>query len=281
MKPRLWSRGYLSYGVICLVAVPLVVSGQVSSSAGDPQDVPRLPDGRPDLNGTWDRPLRGLEVRALGARKQGASICLAGNCPEIPAAASPSEETQRPERPTYRPEFQARVSYLDDNQVLEDPALDCNNPGVPRIGAPDKIIQTSREVVFLYKDLNGNFFRIVPTDVREHRTNIARSLLGDSIGWWEGDALVVEATHFTDESWLIDDGTFHTEDLRVVERLTRVGDTITYEVTSHDPAVLVEPWVRRPVTLSLSETELVEAPPCVERDLDIIEDLTLHHDNRR
>ena len=104
--------------------------------------------------------------------------------------------------------------------------------------------------------------------------------LGDSVGHWEGDTLVVETVNLIDETWLTDDGSFHTADLRVVERLTRNGDTLEWQATSHDPAVLAEPWVQRPRIAHLTDQELVEAAPCIERDLAHMQDLS-HHDNLR
>jgi Carboxypeptidase regulatory-like domain len=62
-----------------------------------------------------------------------------------------------PGTPKYKPEFLAKVKELDDNQVNVDPAFTCGPPGVPRIGPPQRIVQTAREVVLLYDDLNGNF----------------------------------------------------------------------------------------------------------------------------
>ncbi|PYS21347.1 MAG: hypothetical protein DMG11_28045, partial [Acidobacteria bacterium] len=161
-----------------------------------------------------------------------------------------------------------------------DTVLQCQPPGVPRIGPPGKIIQSAREVVFLYDDVNGSFFRIIPTDGRAHRKGLPPSYLGDAIGRWDGDTLVVETINFNEETWLIDNGAFHTKDLKVVERLRRVGDTIEYQAVAQDPAVLAEPWTMRPRTLRLTDRELEESARCDDRDLDHIIDGS-HHDNPR
>ena len=162
-----------------------------------------------------------------------------------------------------------------------DTALRCQPPGVPRIGPPDKIVQTAKEVVFLYDDLNGPFFRIVPTDGRAHRPATAwRGYLGDAIGKWEGDTLVVETTNFNDETWLADNGAFHTKDLRVVERLRRTGDKLEYRATSYDPAVLAEPWEGRVRNLQITDQELEEPVRCEDRDLAHMVDNS-HHGNAR
>jgi hypothetical protein len=251
-------------------ALPLVFA------QSDSADVPRLADGRPDFSGTWDN---GSGIDFVRPRSEGASICVSG-CGPAPARPRGAGPPPAPDRPTYRPEFQARVADLDARQVREDPVLRCFAPGVPRIGPPDKIVQRPGEVVFLYDDVSGNFFRIVPTDGRGHREGVEPSYLGDAVGRWEGDTLVVETINFNTESWLTDDGSFHTENLRVVERLSRDADTLTWQATAYDPAVLAEPWSMRPRTAVPTDDDLVEAPACIERDIDhMVDDSS--HDNPR
>ena len=69
-----------------------------------------------------------------------------------------------PGTPKYKPELLAKVADLSERQVETDTVLRCFPPGVPRIGPPAKIVHTTREVVFLYDDYNGSFYRIIPTD---------------------------------------------------------------------------------------------------------------------
>jgi hypothetical protein len=253
-----------------LAVLPLVTAGQ---------DTPRESAGaRPDLSGTWDN---GSGIDFVRPRTEGASVCVSG----CAAAAPPPQRATgaappAPSKPQYRAEFAARVEELRARQVEEDPVLRCFAPGVPRIGPPDKIVQSEREVVFLYDDVSGNFFRIVPTDGRGHRNDVEPSYLGDAVGRWEGDTLVVETVNFNGLAWLTDDGAFHTPDLRVVERLRRDGDTLEWRATAYDPAVLSAAWELRPRSAQLTDQELVEAPPCIERDLDHMVDDS-HHPNPR
>lgn len=240
------------------------------------QQTPMTASGRPDLSGTW---FGGFQP-SVGAVSDGASVCMAA-CDEIEGSDDVRMLFPPTERPSYKPEHQARVAALDENQVLEDPVLRCENPGLPRIGAPDKIVQTDRELVFLYDDVNGSFWRVVPVDGRGFREDLEPTYLGDAVGRWEDDTLVVETVNFVaDETWLTDDGAFHSDQLRVVERFSRHGDELTYAVTVHDPVVLSEPWVRQPRTLTPSAFEIVESPPCRERDLPRMQDLS-SHDNPR
>jgi hypothetical protein len=67
--------------------------------------------------------------------------------------------------------------------------------------------------------------------------------MGDSRGRWEGNTLVVDVIHFTDQTWFDRAGNFHSEALHVVERYTPADrDHLTYEVTIEDPKVFTRPW---------------------------------------
>jgi len=150
-----------------------------------------------------------------------------------------------------------------------DTAFLCAPVGLPRIGAPIRIVQTPTEVVLLYN--NRNTWRVVPTDGRPHGKEDDRdqTYLGDSVGHWEGDTLVVEAVGFNDETWLSNvataPGWFHTTDMRVVERFRREGNTLYYGYTVYDPEVLAEPWTvgPRPIQLNTTNGPYNEDPPCI------------------
>jgi hypothetical protein len=257
-------------------------AGTASPAQPAARPVPRLPDGHPDLNGTWDN---GSGIDFIQPQKSAdGSVCITG-CQAVAAAPPPSSSAARQaaaaaNMPHYRPEVLSKVKDLDKRQVETDPVLRCKNPGLPRIGPPDKIVQQSNQIIFLYDDVSGAFWRIVPMDGREHRTDVDPSYLGDSIGHWEGDTLVVEANQFNDDSWLTDNGAFHTADLRVTERLHRVGDIIEYQAVAEDPKVLAEPWKPKMRILKLTHNELVEPTPCVDQDLKHLVDDS-HHANPR
>jgi hypothetical protein len=271
---------------------PRMTTERLAALAAKP--TPKLANGRTDLNGTWDH-LGGIEF-VRPQTLEGGSVCVIA-CPPAAAApraggpgspaggsgaraGGPPAAPPAPNFPKYKAELLAKVKDLSERQVETDSALHCQPPGVPRIGPPAKIVQTAREVVFLYDDVNGSFFRIIPTDGRAHRKDVPSSFLGDAVGRYEGDTLVVETVNFNDETWLTDNGAFHTTGLKVIERLRRVGDTIQYDAVAQDPAVLVEPWKERSQTLWLSDREIEESPRCEDRDLDLITDGS-HHDNPR
>jgi hypothetical protein len=264
----------LARNLLCLA----LAAGLACHAGAASEATPRMPDGRPDLNGTWDNG-GGIEFLRPQTLPDG-SVCIS-NCDPPPAAgASAPRARPKPDFPKYKPEFLARVADLEKRQVQTDPVLRCRPPGVPRIGPPDKIVQTAREVVFLYEDVSGPFFRIVPLDGRSHRADTSESYLGDAVGRWEGDTLVVETGNFNEESWLTDNGAFHTTDLRVVERLTRTGNVIEWTAVAHDPAVLEEPWALRPRRMVLTDVEMAEPAPCFEQDLQHMVDDSYHTNPR-
>lgn len=262
-------------GAILAAAGALALAAVAAAAA---PETPRLA-GKPDLNGTWDNG-GGIDFLKPQELADG-SICISG-CQAAPAAGGAAAPAVRlpPDRPRYRPEFAARVEDLKQRQQKEDPVLRCEPPGVPRIGPPDKIMHTAREVVFLYEDVSGAFFRIVPLRPGVKRIDDSESYLGDAEGHWEGDTLVVVTRNFNDLTWLTDDGAIHSSDLVVTERLTRRGNEIEYQAVADDPKVLAEPWRIRPRRMVLTELEMAEPAPCVEQDLEHMQDDTYHANPR-
>jgi len=81
--------------------------------------------------------------------------------------------------------------------------------------------------------------RIIHMDGRPHLPSSVRQWLGDSIGHWEGDMLVVETTNFTNRTTFRGSG----PNLRVTERFMPVGvGTILYRATIDDPEMFTKPW---------------------------------------
>ena len=78
---------------------------------------------------------------------------------------------------------------------------------------------------------------MIPTDGRPHSkaSELDITYLGDTVGRWEGDTLVLDSVSFTDATWLGRGGFFHSDRLHVVERFTRQGDVLLYDVTVEDP----------------------------------------------
>ena len=238
---------------------------------------PHTADGHPDLTGVWHHYFNGL-VAKVGDNSF--ALNFGQTIPKSTAGGPPVPQAKPDPMPEYKAQYAAKVKFLDDNQVKEDHTLHCMPPGVPRIGPPQEIVQTGKQLVFLYADLTGNHWRVIPigghhsTDPEEEAT-----YNGDSTAQWDGDTLVVDVVKLTDDTWLADNGFLHSNKLHVVERLRRVGDTVQYSMTADDPTVLVKPWtITR--TLTLQPDILAEMPPCVDNDAGHYVN-SEHHDNAR
>jgi hypothetical protein len=111
----------------------------------------------------------------------------------------------------------------------DDPTARCLPPGVPRaLGAPFpiEILQDAGSVTILYEYMH--LIRRIPTDGRGHSEDPDLTFMGESVGRWNGDTLVVDAAAFNDQTWLDTTGHQHSDALHVVERYRRTGaDTTT------------------------------------------------------
>jgi hypothetical protein len=93
-------------------------------------------------------------------------------------------------------------------------------------------------------DIGGpHTYRTIFMDGRVHPANLAPSYYGHSIGWWEGDTLVVDTIGFNEGFWMDRRGSPHTDKLHSIERFTRTDSvTMKYEVTIDDPGAYTAPW---------------------------------------
>ncbi len=131
----------------------------------------------------------------------------------------------------------------------------CLTRGLPTAMLPQvynnnyQIVQTTDHVVILAEMIHDA--RVIPLDGRPHLPAHLRAWMGDSVGRWDGDTLVVETTNFTDKT----NYRGATDQLRLVERFTRTAqDILTYRVTVHDPSTFTQPWtIELPVRRSDGE----------------------------
>jgi len=188
----------------------------------------------PDLTGVWRRSRRAPDK----ARKYTIYelVFTIGN--EKPPMTPWAEAKFKAAKPNVGPNA---VSLEETN----DPITTCFPPGVPRIylirAEPVEIMQTPGRVTMLFE--YDHFIRQIFTDGRPHPKDPPATWMGDSIGKWEGDTLVVDTVGFNDKTWLDNDGHPHTEDLHVVERIRRAShDTLTFDITIDDPKAYTKPW---------------------------------------
>jgi len=187
--------------------------------------IPRTDDGKPNLSGMW---LYGADPFPVG--------------------------------PKFNDRTAKLVAERVANNFIESPRIRCLPTSLPIPGHTPptfgKFVHSPGLIVILYEGVLG--YRQIFTDGREHPEDPNPTWLGHSIGWWEGDTLVVDTVGFNDRGWT---GLTHprSEDFHVVERYRRTtyGD-MELELTIDDPEVYTEPWVQQlPVYFTPGE-ELLE-----------------------
>jgi len=223
----------------------------LSGQAPPAYRAPRLSNGKPDLNGLWQvmneanfdleahtaRPAMAtqagpygpvpaapvLALGAVGAVPPGLGVVDGGAIPYLPPAATKKKDNA-------------------EHWLERDPEIKCYLPGVPRatyMPYPFQIVQnaTSVFIAYEYAGATRNIYMNNPGPPP------VDSWMGQSVGRWEGETLVVDATGFNDQSWFDRAGNFHSDALKVVERYTRTSpDVITYQATIEDPKVFSRPW---------------------------------------
>jgi hypothetical protein len=143
----------------------------------------------------------------------------------------------------YQPWAAAKKQENFAHRSTADPAeANCFLPGVPRatyMPYPFQILQSARAITFVYEYAGAvrNIF------LKDPGPPPADSWMGQSVGRWEGDTLVIDVTGLNDQTWFDRAGHFHSDKLHVVERYTRTSsDVISFEATIEDPDVFTRPW---------------------------------------
>jgi hypothetical protein len=191
------------------------------------QDVPRLPDGKPDFSGIYTPP---ATVSATGPRGN-----LIFNADKM-APVKPGAEGL-----LYEPR--------NGDPRHDEPRAMCLPAGFPDgmlYILPIQIVQNPKTIVIIPELQRAA--RIIPTDGRPHRTGIEPTYYGDSVGQWEGDTLVIDSVNF--KRWILDDYHYtdptktrwHSDALHTIERLKRDGDKLLYQITIDDPKIFTRPF---------------------------------------
>jgi hypothetical protein len=224
-------RALLAVALVLAAALELLGPPILQAQAGQvaaPYRTPRTPDGHPDLQGIW----QAMNTAVWDIQDHSAQL-------GVPAGQGIVEGNEIP----YLPGALAKRRENYATRATTDPEAKCFMVGVPRITYmpyPFQIVQTSTQVTLLYEYVHT---------VRSVRMNSPHPKgpiewwMGDSRGRWEGDTLVVDVVHFTNQTRFDRSGNYHSAALHVVERYTRTGpDHMLYEATIEDPAVFSRPW---------------------------------------
>ena len=190
-------------------SVVVNVAGTAPANASPASRNARMPDGRPDLTGVYG---------------------FAGVRDLQPPALKPGAEKFKVDRSGH---------FVGGRTTL---GTDCVPLGVPQTFVtpyPFQIVQKQNFLVMLFE--YPNTFRFIPLDGRPHSPDPDPTWMGESVGRWDGDTLVVDTIGFNEKTEV--SGYMHTTALHVIERYQRVADGLRYDVTVDDPNVFRSPWV--------------------------------------
>jgi hypothetical protein len=256
-------------GAVLATAVP-PLSGQALAL----YRAPRLPNGAPDLNGIWQAlneandDLEAHVARAAMALRPGpygpvpaAPVLALGAVGSVPPGLGVVEGGSIP----YLPDAASKKKDNQEHWLERDPEIKCYLPGVPRatyMRYPFQILQ-STNTIFIAYEYDGATRNVYLKDPGRAPVD---SWMGQSVGRWAGDTLVVDVTGFNDQSWFDRSGNFHSDALHVVERYTRTAaDVISYEATIDDPKVFSRPWtITMPLYRRLEKNAQLMDFKCVE-----------------
>jgi hypothetical protein len=227
-------RNRFSQLILVLGAGLVFCSVAVAQAPDKPAAIKAQSPAVPDLTGVWRR-----SRHAPDKTRKYTIYELAFTISNDPPPMTPwGQEQFNANKPNLGPRS---VSLSETN----DPIMKCFPPGVPRIylirGEPVEIARIPGRVLMLFE--YDHFVRNIYMNGRPHPKDLNPSWMGDSIGKWDGDTLVVDTVGFNDKTWLDNDGHPHSEDLHVVERIRRVNhDTLMIDTTIEDPKTYTKPW---------------------------------------
>jgi hypothetical protein len=243
------STGSLKRPTVALVALIFASRAIAQSvpSQSAPTDIPRMPNGQPDLNGVWERPY--VPDMSRNAKNQ------IGMSP-LPFTAWGAEKFKN-----YDP---AKFDYTG-HCLPQGLTRSMNSP------FPVQIVQTPTTFAVLYEA--WNVFHVVPTDGRTFSMDkdLDPTWMGTSFGHWDGDTLIVETGFFNEKTNLDTVGHPHSDQMKITESYQRTDAThIMYEVLINDPKTYTAPWKNTRVFTLRPDWDIMEYS-CEENNKDFSE----------
>ena len=243
--------GNMFHKLITMCAAAGVLTVAIVPLAAQAYRAPRAPGGKPDLNGIWQSlneanyDIEAHVARAAMALRPGpygpvpaAPVLALGAVGAVPPGLGVVDGGEIP----YKPEALAQKKKNQQDWLNLDPEIKCYLPGVPRatyMPYPFQIVQSASAISFVY-EYAGAYRNIY---LKDPGPAPADSWMGQSVGHWEGDTLVIDVKSLNDQTWFDRSGNFHSDKLHVVERYTRTSpEILSYEATIEDPNVFTRPW---------------------------------------
>jgi len=192
------------------------------------------------------------EGKRLRAARRENAFGTPGELGDVPPARAAVDVGPRSKK---KVPYVVDIGRSNDNPEDRNDLERCRGVTLPCIGGLcgfSRIVQSPKAVTIYYEmGHSGGAFRTIPVTSRPHQPSNVRLWLGDSIGRWEGDTLVVDTTNFTNLT------AYHgvtDEQLRLVERFTRVGpDDLKYQITVEKPNLWERPWTMELILMKADE----------------------------
>lgn len=256
---------------LCVVSIPSSAQTRAetppsdrakrSDAGSEGRPAPRMADGHPDLSGVY-----------------------------FPGSEDPDKfklgQTNGPNRKFAKefekPSFQSWVlekAKLMGNLDRADPEIGCAPPGAPGFfykgNYAIQVVQNPKEVVILSEIFTT--YRIIHTDGRQHpkAEDLYPLFMGDAIGHWEGDTLVVDLVGVDTHTWvagLLARPFFASDVAHYTETFRRPDEkTFLYQFTMDDPKVLTKPWTSPLARYTWSPTKDITEYYCTNnRDISVL-----------
>jgi hypothetical protein len=245
----------------------MLVSAALAAGQTAAYRASRADGGKPDLNGIWQaineanydlqahtaRPAMALRAGPYGPVPAAAVVAL-GAVGAVPPSLGVVEGDEIP----YKPEAFAKKKANQENWLTLDPEIKCYLPGVPRatyLPYPFQIFQNASRIFFAY-EYAGAVRDILLKDPGPAPVD---SWMGQSVGHWEGETLVIDVTGMNDQTWFDRAGNHHSDSVHVIERYTRTSeDVIAYQAAIEDPKVFTRPWKIRMPLYRRQDTQILD-----------------------
>ena len=237
-----------------IAAALLIVAHPTAAQSGPAKsaDVPRLPNGKPDFNGIWDHP-RVADVtkdgKGCGSYTPG---CTQKGSGELQFTSS-------------------GLAQWKDEEHRFDYSGHCLPWGYTRawqVEYPVEIVQTPERMAILFE--SNNIFHVVHTDGSQHPKNLDPTWMGHSIGWYEGDTLVIDTVGFNGKTWIDTIEHPSSDALHVVEHIRFLDPNhLAYDVTWDDSKTYTKPITNSRVLSRMKPGDELMEYWCMENNRDL------------
>ena len=199
--------------------------------------VPKTAWGEPDFSGMW-------EPKMPPSAREYAGYSFVSHKDVVPLMTPWGKQQYDATKPSWGPKA------VEDSTDMVNPTtgkeIGCFPTGVPRIWVhpfPTKIVQTPGNVYLLH-EFNHSVREIYTNKGRVHDKDLDPLWMGNSLAWWEGDTLVIDSVGFNGETWIDRAGLPSSDQLHVIERLTRPEQNkLRVDITVDDPKTYTRPVV--------------------------------------